>query len=63
MREFQTEQKALFYSIFAKIIPLTNDSIVKSTIFRETYCTSANLNRADLKLNKIEFKFNFNAIR
>ena len=63
MREFQTEQKALFYRIFAKIIRLTNDSIVKSTIFRETYCTRANLNHADLKLNKKEINSNFNTIR
>ena len=63
MREFQPERNALFIVFFAKIIPLTNDSIVKSTIFRETYCRSANLNRGDLKLNKNEFNSNFNTIR
>ena len=45
---------------FAKIIPLTKDSIVESTIFGETYYRSGNSNRADLKLSENECNSNFN---
>ena len=34
---FQAEQKFLFYNVFHKMVPLTKDSIVKSTTFCETY--------------------------
>ena len=60
---FKLSERLYFIVFFVKIVPLRNDSIVNSTIFRETYCTSANLNRAGLKLNKNEFNSDFNTIR
>ena len=57
---FKLSESFYFTVFLIKIVPLTKDSIVKSTTFCKTYYNCANLNCKNLKLSENAYNSNSN---